>query len=64
MAVTSNTTTGGALPGIPIGPRLRAKLERRIRELEARFKPGSRDMRELAQLQEFLKVTPAQEPRR
>lgn len=58
MAVTSITTTGGALPGIPIGPRLRAELERRVRELEVRFKPGPRDMRELARLREFIKVTP------
>ena len=58
MATTSITTPGGALPGIPIGPRLRAELERRVRELECRFKPAPRDMRELAQLKEFLKVTP------
>ena len=61
MAVTSITTPGEALPGIPIGPRLRAELERRVRELEARFKPGPRDMRELVQLREFLKVTPITE---
>jgi hypothetical protein len=60
MAATSITTTGGALPGIQIGPRLRAELERRVRELEARFKPAPRDMRELA-LNEFLKVTPITE---
>ena len=35
MATTSITTPGGALPGIPIGPRLRAELERRVRELNA-----------------------------
>jgi hypothetical protein len=43
---------------------LRAELERRARELECRFKPAPRDMRELAQLKEFLKITPTQEPRR
>ncbi len=58
MAATSITTPGETLPGIPIGLRLRAELERRVRELEARFKPGPREMRELAQLKEFLKTTP------
>jgi hypothetical protein len=61
MAATSITTPSEALPGIPIGPRLRAELERRVRELEGRFKPAPRDMRELAQLREFLKVTPITE---
>jgi hypothetical protein len=61
MAATSIITPGEALPGIPIGPRLRAELERRVRELEARFKPALRDMRKLAQLKEFLKVTPITE---
>ena len=46
------------LPPIQIGPRLRAELIRRVRELEGRFKPATRDMRELVQLKEFLKVTP------
>ena len=58
MATTSISTPSEALPGIPIGPRLRAELERRVRELEGRFRPGPHDMRELAQLKEFLKVTP------
>jgi hypothetical protein len=58
MAATSIITPSEALPGIAIGPRLRAELERRVRELEGRFKPAPRDMRELAQLKEFLKVTP------
>jgi hypothetical protein len=58
MAATSITTPGETLPGIPIGPRLRAEFERRVRELECRFKPAPRDMRELAQLKEFLKITP------
>jgi hypothetical protein len=49
------------LPPIQIGPRLRAELERRVRELECRFKPAPRDMRELVKLKEFLKVTPARE---
>jgi hypothetical protein len=61
MAATSIITPSEALPGIPIGPRLRAELERRVRELEGRFKPAPRDLRELAQLKEFLKVTPARE---
>jgi len=60
MAATS-ISTSGALPGIAIGPRVRAELERRVRELEGRFKPGPRDMRELAQLKEFLKATPITE---
>jgi hypothetical protein len=46
---------------IQMGPRLRAELERRVRELERRFKPAPRDMRELAQLKEFLKATPITE---
>jgi hypothetical protein len=46
---------------VQIGPRVRAELERRVRELECRFKPAPRDMRELAQLKEFLKVTPLTE---
>jgi hypothetical protein len=46
---------------IQIGPRVRAELVRRVRELEGRFKPAPRDMRELAQLKEFLKVTPITE---
>jgi hypothetical protein len=61
MAATSITTPGEVLPGIAIGPRLRAELERRVRELECRFKPAPRDMRELAQLKEFLKATPITE---
>jgi hypothetical protein len=40
MAVTSITTPSDALPGITIGPRLRAELVRRVRELECRFKPA------------------------
>jgi hypothetical protein len=51
MAASSITTP------IQIGPRLRAELVRRVRELECRFKPAPRDMRELAQLKEFLNVT-------
>jgi hypothetical protein len=46
---------------VEIGPRVRAELERRVRELEARFRPAPRDMRELARLKEFLKVTPTTE---
>jgi hypothetical protein len=34
---------------------------RRVRELECRFTPAPRDMRELARLKEFLKVTPITE---
>jgi hypothetical protein len=40
MAATSISTSGEALPGIAIGPRLRAELVRRVRELECRFKPA------------------------
>jgi hypothetical protein len=61
MAATSIITPSEALPGIPIGPRLRAELVRRVRELECRFKPAPRDMRELARLKEFLKVTPVRD---
>jgi len=41
-----------------IGPRLRAELERRVRELEGHYKPTPRELRELAQLKEFLRITP------
>ena len=41
-----------------IGPRVRAELERQIRELAGRFHPTPRDLRELAQLKEFLRITP------
>ena len=58
---SSINTPGEALPGIAIGPRLRAELIRRVRELEGRFKPAPRDMRKLAQLKEFLKVTPTEQ---
>ena len=34
MATGINTTTGETMPGAPIGPRVRAELERRVRELE------------------------------
>jgi hypothetical protein len=62
MAATSISTPGEALPGIPIGPRLRCdQVGRNVRELERRFKPAPRDMRELAQLKEFLKITPITE---
>jgi hypothetical protein len=64
MANDKHYHAGETLPGIPIRPRLRAELERRVRELEARFKPAPRDMRELAQLKEFLKVTPTGEQSR
>jgi hypothetical protein len=52
--------TIGPQTRIQIGPRVRAELGRRIRELEARCHHAMtpRDMRELAQLKEFLKVTP------
>jgi hypothetical protein len=49
------------LPHIQIGPRLCAELVRRVRELECRFKPAPRDMRELARLKEFLKITPVRD---
>jgi hypothetical protein len=41
-----------------IGPRLRAELERRVRELQGHYRPTPHDMRELAQLKEFLRITP------
>jgi len=40
-----------------IGPRLRAELERRVRELAAHYRPTPRELRELAQLKEFLQIT-------
>jgi hypothetical protein len=43
-----------------IGPRLRAELERRIRELAAHYRPTPRELRELAQLKEFLRITPTE----
>jgi len=43
-----------------IGPRLRAELERRVRELAAHYKPAPRELRELAQLKEFLRITPTE----
>jgi hypothetical protein len=33
-------------------------MERRVRELEAHYRPTPRDLRELAQLKEFLRITP------
>jgi hypothetical protein len=41
-----------------IGPRLRAEMEHRVREPEAHYRPTPRDLRELAQLKEFLRITP------
>jgi len=41
-----------------LGPRLRAEMERRVRELEAHYRPTPRDLRELVQLKEFLRITP------
>jgi hypothetical protein len=43
---------------VQIGPRLRAELERRVRELEGHYRPTPHDMRELAQLKDFLRATP------
>ena len=43
--------------GIVIGPRVKAELERRIHELENRFKPTHSELRELASLKELLKGT-------
>jgi hypothetical protein len=40
-----------------IGPRVRTELERRVRELQGRAKP-TRELRELAQLRDFLRITP------
>lgn len=41
-----------------IGPRVRAELVgRRVRELEARFRPSPGDLKEVARLKEFLKST-------
>jgi len=40
-----------------IGPRVRAELERRVRELAGRFHPSPGELRELAKLREFLTST-------
>jgi hypothetical protein len=45
-------------PRLEIGPRLKAELARRIRELEARFRPTPAELRELTQLKEFLRIPP------
>jgi hypothetical protein len=45
---------------VTIGPRLRAELERRVRELEGHYRPTPRELRELAQLKEFLRITPVE----
>jgi hypothetical protein len=61
MAAIAITTADPEHKPLIIGPRVRLELEHRIRELEARFKPSPRDLRELASLREFLKVTPMKE---
>lgn len=48
---------------LTIGPRVRAELERRVRELENRFKPSPQEMRELASLRELLKPPTDKEDR-
>ena len=48
-------------PDIRIGPRLQAELQRRIHELENRYKRTMLEQRELADLRELLKVTPTKE---
>jgi len=48
--VADRLTTDDPRQPVQIGPRLRAELERRVRELEAHFRPTPRDMRELAHL--------------
>jgi hypothetical protein len=40
---------------ITIGARTRHEIELRITELQHRHKPSSRDLHELARLQEFLR---------
>jgi hypothetical protein len=40
---------------IAIGPRVRHEIELRIRELRARHNASPRDLREIAQLEEFLR---------
>jgi hypothetical protein len=60
MATSGNTTLAVERepnPGIIIGPRAKAELERRIHELENRFKPTHSELRELASLKELLKGT-------
>jgi hypothetical protein len=40
---------------ITIGPRVRLQIFLRINELQCRHKPTLRDLREIAQLEEFLR---------
>jgi hypothetical protein len=56
--VADRLTTDDPRQPVQIGPRLRAELERRVRELQGRAKPTPREMRELAQLRDFLRITP------
>jgi hypothetical protein len=41
-------------PAINLGPRLRAEIEREIRQLAGRFQPSGHDLRELARLRALL----------
>lgn len=45
-------------PSVTIGPRVHAELQRRVRELEARFPKSMtpKDRRELVALRELLKL--------
>ena len=40
-----------------IGSRVEADIRRRVRELEARYRPSLADRRELAKLRQFLQAT-------
>jgi hypothetical protein len=45
----------GRKSDITLGPRLRAEIERSIRELAGRFQPSGHDLRELSRLRALLK---------
>jgi len=45
--------------GVTLGPRLKAEIARRIHELENRYRATPQELRELAQLRDFLRTTPS-----
>ena len=54
--VTHMLITDENTPHLILGPRLTADINRRIRELEARYHPSSSDKRELSRLRELLRL--------
>jgi hypothetical protein len=57
MVALETITLADKQSGIVIGPRVKAELERRIHELENRFKPTHSELRELASLKELLRTS-------